>query len=81
MVRKMLDLLHKKGKLGGGGRGGGYIHGQMPKNSSVICEGSLTILTFLRLFFLFQGAFFRYLCPCVVTCTLNRCERILDSLE
>ena len=34
---KLLDLLHKKCKLGG------YVHGQMPKNANVICEGSLLI--------------------------------------
>ena len=33
----MLDLLHKKCKLGG------YVRGQMPKNANVICEGSLMI--------------------------------------
>ena len=31
----MLNLLHKKCKLGG------YVRGQMPKNANVICEGSL----------------------------------------
>ena len=31
----MVNLLHKKCKLGG------YIHGQLPKNANVICEGSL----------------------------------------
>ena len=33
----MLDLLHKKCKLGG------YVRGQMPKNANIICEGSLRI--------------------------------------
>ena len=33
----MLNLLHKKCKLGG------YVRGQMPKNANVICEGSLMI--------------------------------------
>ena len=33
----MLNLLHKKCKLGG------YVRGQMPKNANVICEGSLTL--------------------------------------
>ena len=32
----MLDLLHKKWKLGE------YIRGQMSKNANIICEGSLT---------------------------------------
>ena len=31
----MLNLLHKKCKLGG------YVRGQMPKDANVICEGSL----------------------------------------
>ena len=34
----MLDLLHKKCKLGG------YVRGQMPKNANVICEGSLKVV-------------------------------------
>jgi len=34
VVRKMLDLLHKKCKLK-------YFRGQMPKNANVICESSL----------------------------------------
>ena len=38
MVRKTLDLLHKKCKLGGG-----YVRGQMSKNANVICEGSLSV--------------------------------------
>ena len=38
MVRKMLNLLHKKCKLGG------YVRGQMPKNANVICEGSLAVM-------------------------------------
>ena len=43
VVRKMLDLLHKKYKLGGGGGGGGGVCGQMTNNANVICEGSLSI--------------------------------------
>jgi hypothetical protein len=41
----MLNLLHKKCKLGG------YVRGQMPKNENVICEGSLSAIWsfFLRL--------------------------------
>ena len=44
MVIKMLDLLHKKCKLGVGW-GWGYVRGQMPKNANVICEGSLIIVS------------------------------------
>ena len=35
VVRKMINLLHKKCKLGG------QVRGQRPKNAYVICEGSL----------------------------------------
>ena len=34
----MLNLLHKKCKLGG------YVGGQMPKNANIICEGFLSNL-------------------------------------
>ena len=34
----MLNLLHKKCKLGE------YVHVQMPENANVICEGSLSCL-------------------------------------
>ena len=41
MVRKILNLPHKKCKQGGN------VRGEMPKNANVICEGSLnTILRF-----------------------------------
>ena len=33
----MLNLLHKKCKLGG-------VRGQMPNNANVICEGSLSVV-------------------------------------
>ena len=33
----MLDLLHKKCKVGG------YVCGQMPTNANVFCEGSLSV--------------------------------------
>ena len=35
----MLDLLHKKCKLGG------YVRGQMPKNANVICDRRLPYIT------------------------------------
>ena len=38
----MLNLLHKKCKLGRGGTY--YVRGQMPKNANVICEGYTTFL-------------------------------------
>ena len=38
MVRKMLNLLHKKCNLGVGG-----VRGQLPENANIICEGSLIL--------------------------------------
>ena len=41
----------------------------------------VTIFTFLKTISLFSGAFLRRFCPYLVTCTVNRCVLVLDSLE